>query len=160
MVTRIVCFLVLLFSCSCVKTLPDEELTINKTPYYGNDIRLDGCFVSETYDNESHCSYIFFYRNGVLLRFGDIKNINNIYQISAGIETVKNYKGHWGLYSYNDNLIILQRWNCSDVYSQFIIFNQQFNVVDDSTLVDKSNQTIYHFKYFNPKPDSTNVFIK
>lgn len=131
-----------------------------RTPYYGNEIRLDGCFVSETSDNEAHCSYIFFYRNGVLLRFGDIKNINKLSQISAGIEKIESYKGHWGLFSFNDNLIKLQRWNSSDVHSQFIVLNQQFDVVNESTFVDKSNLTVYHFKYFNPKPDSTNVFIK
>lgn len=154
-------FLVL-FS-SCKRTFPDEELTMIRTPYYGKEIRLDGCYVSDPDELNKYSEYEFFYSDGVNFGFGDLLNINNITQVSE-IDYKRKFKGYWGLYQVENNTIAIQRWKMNDVYPQFIIQRGLYKIINDTTLsIDLLNDgdiTYYHFKHFMPKPDSTNVFIK
>lgn len=148
---------------SCKRSYSDEELTINKIVYTGTDIRLDGCYVSDSDELKKYNAYKFFYSNGVYFGFSDMPNINSRSQIT-NIDYKSNYKGYWGLFQVQNKTIIVQTWKMSDVNSQFIIQNRAYKIINDTTLscdlLNDGDITYYHFKPFSPKPDSTNVFIK
>ena len=57
--------LVVLFAGGCKKWFEDEELTLPKTPYTGDELRTDGYYYNME-DGKIWSTY-FFYRNGVLL---------------------------------------------------------------------------------------------
>ena len=157
----IVLFLVLV--CSCRRTLPDEEFTMERTPYTGKEIRLDGCYISNPDERHKYCEYDFFYSNGVFFGFGDFLNISNITQFTE-IDSKRQKKGYWGIYQVKNNSIILQTWTMRDVDTQFIVQNRSYKIINDSLLfcdiLNDGDINYFHFQKFTPKPDSTNVFIK
>ena len=51
----------------CSKWLEDEELTLPKTPYTGNELRTDGYYYY-TMNGEYFRTITFFYKNGVAFR--------------------------------------------------------------------------------------------
>ena len=64
--TKLLIVIIMLFigMSSCSKWLENEKLTLQKTPYTGNELRTDGYY----YDMEDGkiWSTYFFYRNGIL----------------------------------------------------------------------------------------------
>ena len=160
---KIILCLFVVFIQSCIRTLPDEMLTIARKPYIGTKIRMNGCYVSDP-DELKYCEYNFFYTNGVCFRFSDLLNIENISQFTGGIDSERKYKGCWGLYQIENDTINAQGWKQSDIYAQFIIQKRYYNIINDTTLaIDLLNDgkiRQYHFKKFSTKPDSTNIFIK
>ena len=147
--------------CSCVKTLPDEELTMTKTSYNGKEIRLDGCYVSEPGELKNY-EYVFFYSNGVVFIWGDLLYLQNLEQFTGGVKY--NRKSNWGLFNVKTNTIEVQKWKMSDVAIQFLVQKRLYKIINDSTLscdiLNNGYTKRYTFRKFSPKPDSTNVFIK
>jgi hypothetical protein len=164
MKTKSILFLFVLLVCSCVGELPDEELTMIKTPYTGKAIRMDGCYVSDPYELNVYCGYCFFYSNGVYFALSDKLNISNINNFTSGIDNRRNDKSSWGLFQIGNNSIKVQVWKMSDVSPQFIVQNRTYKIINDSTLfsdvLSNGDITYYHFKHFTLRPDSTNLFIK
>lgn len=159
----IVLFLVLV--CSCQRTLPDEEFTMERTPYTGKKIRLDGCYVSDPFENKKYCEYNFFYSNGIVLSVSDYLNIENINQFTAGIDKLRSDKGSWGIFYVENDTIFEQTWGQGDFTTQYIVYKRFYKIINDTTLSynlykDGRPDSYSHFKKFSPKPDSTNVFIK
>jgi hypothetical protein len=161
-------FILILFTIvlySCVRTLPDEELTMIRTPYTAKEFRLDGCYISGDKQITNYCTYSFFYKNGVNLSFSDSWNIENINQFPAGIDNIRKEKVFWGVFQLENNTIHVQSWkeNGSDFVRQYILDNYTYTIINDTTLFyenSKGYKTNFYFKKFSPKPDSTNVFIK
>lgn len=159
----IIIVFIIISMCSCLRTLPDEVFTMTLTPDNGNEIRLDGCYISEhVYNNRSE--YNFFYSNGVMFVFSDLLTIENISQFTGGIDEMRKLKTCWGIFQVDKNTIKAQRWKPSDDAIQCIVQNRTYKIINDTTLsIDLLNDgdiRYYHFKHFSPKPDSTNVFIK
>lgn len=147
---------------SCNKTLPDEELSMTRIPYYGKEIRIDGYYKGLGIAQKKYLDYIFFYNNGVYFSFGytDVDNINKIEDI---VNRSRVHKDNWGVFQILDTLVNIQRWSQNAGTTQNIVLHFQYIVIDDTTLFYKDlsgDTTRYHFVKFSPKPDSTNVFIK
>jgi hypothetical protein len=147
---------------SCNKTLPDEELSMTRIPYYGKEIRIDGYYKGLGIAQKKYLDYIFFYNNGVYFSFGytDVDNINKIEDI---VNRSRVHKDNWGVFQILDTLVNIQRWTQNAGTTQNIVLHFQYIVIDDTTLFYKGlsgDTTRYHFVKFSPKPDSTNVFIK
>lgn len=161
-ITSIIVIIVLV--CSCKRTLPDEEFTIARTPYVGNEIRLDGCYVSDPDERNKYCEYDFFYSNGVMFASGDLLGIKNINQFTGGIDDIRKHKSTWGIFRIIDDSIFVQKWNMGVYTTQYIVYNRFYKIINDTTLscdlLNNGYIRYYHFKPFYPKPDSTNVFIK
>jgi hypothetical protein len=154
--------LFLLFVCSCLRTLPDEELTITRIPYNGKEIRIDGYYTGLIPGQTKYSNYIFFYSNGVVFSFGYYNGLNPNQMVDV-IGDVINWKDSWGIFQIKNDSIFIQGWRLKDIGSQFLLRNNQYKIINDSTLLEKvqsGNSSIYYFKKFSPKPDSTNVFIK
>lgn len=147
---------------SCNQTLPDEELSMTRIPYYGKEIRIDGYYKGLGIAQKKYLDYIFFYNNGVYFSFGytDVDNINKIEDI---VNRSRVHKDNWGVFQILDTLVNIQRWTQNAGTTQNIVLHFQYIVIDDTTLFYKGlsgDTTRYHFVKFSPKPDSTNVFIK
>jgi len=149
---------------SCVRTLPDEALTMTRLNYAGKEIRLDGCYVSDQYENVIYCDYVFFYSNGIVFAPSDLLNIENINQFTDGIDNLRNRKGNWGIFHVENDTIYWQKWGPGDFTTQYIVYKRSYKIINDSTLSYNLNSDgrvrLYHFKKYTAKPDSTNVFIK
>jgi hypothetical protein len=163
MKTYLFLFVFALLAYSCIGTLPDEELTIKRTSYYGNEIRLDGYYF-EFLPSYNTYSNLIFYRNGVMMSFDYTSKIKDFYNNNKYVESVKKDKDSWGIYIVRNDSIIVQEWylNPNNIV-QFKVSNYKLKILNDTTLfigTQNGDSAIYHFKQFSPKPDSTNVFIK
>lgn len=164
MKAKFILFLFALFATSCLRTLPDEELTMIRTPYTGKEIRLDGCYVSDPSETKSYCTYCFFFKNGIYFHISDKLTIENINQFTGGIDIYRNSKDSWGLFQIKNDKIEIQTWASSVDAIQYVLYNRTLNIKNDTTLFEQITNTneimYYHFKHNFSKPDSTNVFIK
>ena len=157
-----VAILLSLSFCSCLRTIPDEELTMIRTPYNGTDMKINGWYKGDKILN-NRCEYLFFYMDGVCLEFVDFQNIENINQFTRGIDSFRKSKLSWNLFQVENKQIHIQGWRSNLAAIQLVASNWTYKIINDTTLISDSTYgdvRYYHFKPFNPKPDSTNVFIK
>ena len=99
--------LLLVLFCSCIKTLPDEKLTIIRTPYIGNEIRLDGYYF-EFLPSYNTYSNLIFYRNGVMMSFDYTNKIEDFYNNNKYLESVRKDKDSWGVFIVKNDTVIVQ----------------------------------------------------
>ena len=150
----------------------DDELTLQRVPYYGNELRIDGYYYHE-YGEPARKNIYFLYRNGIIL-YGttpltsEIEQTENMYQTGKYYELVKNDKTSWGVFLINGNTLKFEKWYSGEEAWAYI---SEGEILNDTTfhitVSYRSNTTerregneIYHFRQFNSKPDSTNNFIK
>ncbi|MFM2293387.1 MAG: hypothetical protein RIS29_3200 [Bacteroidota bacterium] len=149
-----------LWSCT-IETLPDEELTMNREPYTGNSLRING-FYKGAISMQNYYEYLFLYSNGVTFYIG-YKDVDSLILMSKDLETALKKKDHWGVFQISNNSLYIQQWGQNPTAIQYILYNHKYEIVNDSTLFFKNSDgdsTIYHFIKYSPKPDSTNTFIK
>ena len=158
---KAIIILILIYICQSCVTIPDEELTMNRVPYIGNEIKISGYYFGYSRSDLQYCDYILFYSNGVMLS----STYKNDTKISTVFENFKKrtYKSDWALFQVNDSVISIQGWKSVTGPYNYILNNYQYKIINDSTLFYKytnGDTTRYHFVRYFPKPDSTNVFIK
>lgn len=156
MKTKLFLFLILLLVQSCM--LNEDELTKKRVPYYGKEFKIDGCYYYSTLDGS--CDYLFFYSNGVLLSFNDSCNIISPLQFKA---LKFNLRIYWSIFQVEGKTITNTYWDAQKVSLSSVGTSSRFyKIENDTTLLYSynNNNFYYHFKHFNPKPDSTNIFIK
>jgi hypothetical protein len=153
-------------SCNKDKIWKDDELSIKKVPYQGNQLRIDGYFYQSS-PSIDWTRVFFFYRNGIVLE-------SYIENATGKLEVVTNYsKARYGVFENNSNIIRFEKWYPSSggglpayVRSGDILNDTTFIITESyrmkngkKTEVKVRNET-YQFKQYSPKPDSTNTFIK
>lgn len=169
-------FLVIFIHFSCVRMLPDEELTMTRTQYTGKDFRIDGYYVGTTNfldkNARNYTNYIFFYSNAVVFSFSHYENeIHDIDEIISDMNRNRNRKDLWAVFQLEDNMIHTQGWiNSGSISSDrlYSLLDGFYKIINDTTILyEKSTGYIthefnvyYHFKQLSLKPDSTNIFIK
>lgn len=157
---------------NCSKIYSDDKLTLAKRPYIGNQLKIDGYYYT-IYQINKASVYVFF-NNGVLLNAGDgydltVPNyIENSLSSTSFINKLKGIKFSWGLFNVEGNNISLERWYSSTggplkTYIDFgTIINDSTFQITNSMRSDgtekRSENIIFKFKKFSPKPDSTNSF--
>lgn len=165
--------LVVLFVSSCSKWLENEKLTLQKTPYTGNELRLDGYY----YDMEDGkiWSTYFFYRNGIL-HYGIASDTldNDLVKYDAWFaseyysEHLRSGRRRWGVFEIHDDSIVFERWGILEGGDPVLRFSGR--ILNDTTFIITKcenphsgdvcqEQDLFHFRHFSPKPDSTNMFI-
>jgi hypothetical protein len=165
----IVCFLMLISCCNVL--FPDENLTIKRRDYTGNELRTDGYFYF--FQESTNLIYVrFLYRNGIILSVGgysppDLEEVEK-----RILNPIMNSKDHWGVFVVDGNTIKYEKWIGSSSSSpKAYLYNCTGNILNDTTIHftesynSESNKTntineVWHFRRFSPKPDSTNVYIK
>jgi len=160
---------------SCSTLYSDEKLTLPKTPFIGNELRIDGYYY---HVNNNLTTIYFLYRDGILLyvyshRDKSLDEIememlnNDMYNANRNN---KGDKTRWGVFLIEDNNIQFERWDAGTggglptvKNSGYIENDTTFRITRiyrSDTKNEISGDWVYHFKQFSPKPDSTNVFIK
>ncbi|GIV26481.1 MAG: hypothetical protein KatS3mg027_0295 [Bacteroidia bacterium] len=154
--------------------IKDDELTLTRTNYTSNQLRIDGYYYQKL--NNNFFSIYCFYRNGVLLAtggvFSSIQDMDKyLYDEFINRQEYKNYKSNWGGFLIQGNSMKFERWYPSDpplkayvragtiLNDTTFIITEVYRMKDGSKTEVQTLNEIYHFKSFKPKPDSTNKFI-
>ena len=161
---KLILLSIFIFGFGCNK-FKDEELSIQRKDFLGNELRTDGYYYSY-YENNSSPSEesiitFFLYRNGVILSSGGYKKTNSDVlekEMLERYELLQNKKTGWGVFIVKDNKIEYEQWSTSSG-GGLPIFKSSYDIENDTTLISPCGN-IYHFKQFSPKPDSINNFIK
>ena len=155
----------------CMPTLlcccKDDELSLSRVPYTGNELRIDGYY----YNNIGSLNVHFFYRNGIV-RYGGggYKDFEEFEKCVRNSNIPGNSITDWGVFLINSSDIKFERWYSSSgggapayIREGKILNDTSFHI----TVSYRSNGSerreideLYHFREFSPKPDSTNNFIK
>jgi hypothetical protein len=175
MVIRLVSVItiVLFTNASCKKEL--HELSMAKTPYIGNELRIDGFY----YSNQVFTDYsgiAVFYRDGVCMNvYSRIESQDTLSFIENGIllneslmSNFRNTPNHIGVFQINAKSIEFETWEAG---RDIITFSNYGEILNDTTFLitkqvnndtgkSESLNLTYRFRQFSPKPDSTNSFIK
>ena len=169
----IVSLSVLLSLAGCGKLFKDDELTLAKQPYIGNELRLDGYYylMSSVYD--CFDDTYFFYRDGTALSCEGSPLYESPFNYMERLLDGYNnkYKTGWGVFKIEGDSISIERWWFASESSGVRAGLMEGIILNDTTFqitsitwtgtetVYKKND-IYHFHAFTPKPDSTNQFIQ
>jgi hypothetical protein len=147
----------------------DDELLLQRQPYIGNQLRIDGYYYCQE-DNGTIVEYL--YRNGIILSAYHFSttNLNEVEtKMLTEYDILKQDKSRWGVFIIYGNNIEYSAWSTS-VGGGLPAFKCIGTIDNDTTFrIIKSinsdgkefdyNQ-IWHFRQFSPKPDSTNNFIR
>jgi len=158
---------------SCEKGIfADEELTLDKMPYLGNQLRINGYY----YTTFSDVYIIYFlYSDGTLFSGGhiykeDLVTYEKSYRDGSFWASHKDKRLYWGLYQINSNNIKIEKWYPSSE-GGMPVYLHSGDILNDTTFVitksvhsktgeEKELNEIYWFKEFSPKPDSLNSLIR
>ena len=167
----ILCF-TFLFS-SCDRLFKDEELLLQRVPYTGDELKINGYYYKKLDDTISDkVVIIFFFSDGTMFNsagysISDIQLIDK--EIPNIFEKEKNSKLAWGVFVINDNKIQYSSWSTSvggglPAYKSIGIIENDttFRITKDINSDGREFEVneVHHFRQFSPKPDSTNNFIK
>jgi hypothetical protein len=179
MLRNIIFFNSLLFlftSCKKDRLSKDDELSIQRTPYTGNQLRIDGYYFEKS--NNSYFSLYCFYRNGGLLAAGGVfsstqEMVEYLNKELINSQKYKEYKSNWGVFNIEGNQIKFERWYPSSggglpayvrageiLNDTTFVIKESYRMQKGKKIEVKERDETYHFKQFSPKPDSTNSFIK
>ncbi len=167
-------FLGLTWGCKEGLIKDDDELSIQRTPYTGNQLRTDGYYYREADD---YIAVYFLYRDGTILYGSSFLSVRrqekeNEYTTAEWQSLVKKYKYRWGVFAIEGNIMQFERWYPSEPPLEAYVDEGQilndttfaiarsYRVVDGQETEVREWEETYHFKEFSPKPDSTNGFVR
>jgi hypothetical protein len=151
-----------------------EKLRFTKQENTSGVLRLDGYYSEiDTVDKYVYKSIVFFYKDGTLLDLGTYNQFDFSEKLITDPEILRKTKINpvcWGLYHLSKDSISFEQWYHSGGPPK-VTYIKKGIVLNDTTFVITSAErsrggeyygenTVYHFRKFHPKPDSTNDFIK
>lgn len=156
--------LILLFLLGCDKAFKDDELTMKKQPYNGTELRTDGYFYEINSYTEGIGEALFLYRDGTMMLCGGSGETDDPFgfmeRLFASPDFISHAKEHafyWGVFQIDGNTIQYERWYQSD--GGLPVGCSEGAILNDTTFV-VNETTVFHFRHYTPKPDSTNRFIQ
>jgi len=170
--TKIFTVILVLLLISCEKER--QDLSMDKIPYTGDELRIDGYYYSNL-TLADDIGVAVFYRDGFCINTW-VKPINqdtlsyienNILFNDEFINKIKSIPTHIGVFKINAKSIEFETWEAG---RDIITFSHYGEILNDTTfLITKqvnndsgksySEKLTYKFRQFSPKPDSTNTFI-
>jgi len=158
----------------CSSLFSDEKLSMQRKDYNGDELRIDGYYYHQEENVKyPHTTVMFFYRNGIVLFAGSSFscNLDTVeMDILNRIEIIKNNKMNWGLFEIYNSELVIEEYYDNPPSSALKTMKSFYEINNDTTIIfrrvdhpgykDKIHNTMYHFKHFANKLDSTNVFIK
>ena len=163
-----------IFLCSCDKLFPDDKLTLKRVDYNGNELKTDGYYYHQSGNGGyRYTSVLFLYRNGVILSCGAFPttDLNIVEKEFPNKYDGGNSKYGWGLFLIARKNIEYERWTeapsgikyAVNKRSGYIENDMTFHITESYNSGTKETEQVnevWHFKQFDNKPDSTNVYIK
>jgi hypothetical protein len=157
---------------SCSVLFPDDNLTFKRVDYNGNELRMDGYYYC--YFEKTNITVIYFlFRNGVIRSIGGYSRYNedNREQEMISYYDRSTPKTDWGVFIIDGNKIQYEKWIEAPSGVRASINRRSGYIENDTTFritesyysgtgETKQVDEVWHFKQFDNKPDSTNVYIK
>lgn len=167
----------LLSGCGKSGLCEDDELSLARVDYTGNQLRIDGYYYGNQTENSTPplVDIYYLYRNGVFYT-SDASELEQAENgtILVDVENTfsKKIKGAWGVFQINGNLIEIERWQTeisgceSTIYERgnvlndttFVLTRREFRDKGKAGKVEEINST-FKFRPLPEKPDSSNSFI-
>lgn len=155
---------------SCIFFVGEEyELTFEKEPFRGSNLKLDGYFYSVEETPSNPIRVLFLYNDGSILYMGTFSR-GFIERTLVDSMLISNLgKTDWGLFNVRgDSLNYEIRYPSGFEHIPFI---HKGIITSDTTFEIREwmrydgterepHHVYYRFKKFHPKPDSTNELIK
>ena len=152
-----------------------EKLDLERKDYLEDKIRLDGFYYSK-----QDFKKFFLYKNGIIFNggsgFNDVSTVDivNYYKDSINYKNCYILPYYWGVFQIdNKNNIIIESWVSGDAFGRYTTIKFTGDIFNDTTIIlnipvvystvrkPKEYRTdTFYFHKFNPKPDSTNIFIE
>lgn len=168
--------LLLLSRCEKSGLCEDDELTLKKVDYAGNQLSIDGYYFGDITENSTpaYAEIYYLYRNGVFFTSSaSLLDDAEAGTIDVPLGPGNKPKRSFGLFQINGNTIEIDRWQGSVTGCEETIY-EKGNIVNDSTFVitrrefredgEATNVRDVNFTFkFRPlpeKPDSSNSFIE
>ncbi|HYF04489.1 MAG TPA: hypothetical protein VEC36_13990, partial [Patescibacteria group bacterium] len=113
---RYLCIPFLFLLTGCAGCGDDDALAFARTPYTGNQLRIDGYYYDEYSHVQNYLEVYFFYTNGIILSAGafeadKLPEQEKYWQTSQWQETVKKFKSHWGVFKIEGDIFQFDRWH-------------------------------------------------
>jgi hypothetical protein len=176
LIISLISLISLVASC-CSKLFPsqDDYLTIQKTPYTSDAIRIDGFYYQKWDNGTKYSNIVFLYNNGVIFQGNGAGDMSELVEYVNSTflyhDMKKDKKAFWGLFLVKSNKIVYERWEGSQL--GYLVYREEGEILNDTTFimteVSRMNQgekteteqieRTYYFHQFSPKPDSTNNVI-
>ena len=149
----------LLSGCDSDALTGHDELSFERRLYLGEELRIDGYYTDDY-------SVYFFYRSGVVRYVGTFENLDSLTSNDFLDGTARH---QWGLFHVNGDGIAFERWYPpSGTHTKAFI--RSGRILNDTTFVItesrrsngedvRSENEMYHFRLFSPKPDSTSGYL-
>jgi len=172
MAIRFFLLIAVLIITSCSKRL--DELMMNKSPYTGSELRIDGYYMSSP-NSSMDVGVGVFYRDGVCIHFffrpetlDTMNYIESEFLLNESFINDAKSKPSWlGVFEINDESLNFETWEAG---RNITTFNHFADILNDTTFIlrervdnllssSSTENLTYRFKEFSPKPDSTNMFI-
>ena len=155
----------------------DDEFTMQRRPYDGDELRMDGYYYEDGgMDGGKRWMYVeILYNNGIRLKgyankYEDVDRFEKEFQNGEFYNHVKDTKYAWGVFHINGDSIDIEILAPSStgillgyINSGKILNDTTFHLTESMRSNGRDVLSIdetYHFKKFDGKPDSTNKFIK
>ncbi len=170
----IIMTMALCFSMCNKEKKEDAVLSIERTLYTGNELRIDGYYYHEfAASGKTFLTVDFFYKNGIYLtgytfNKEELEEREEKFQNREFYNNIKDEKESWGVFIINNNSIIIEKWYYPYQLHPASTIKYYGTIMNDTTFTItkikdedgvRERNDIYHFKEFSPKPDSTNKFI-
>jgi hypothetical protein len=156
----------------CACSAEYEELSLTRTRYEGDEIRLDGYWYNLIEDGELGFLY-FLYRDGTLLNaschFIEGEDPEETIRSSEWERGIRQARDCWGVFAVERGRISFERWYPFDgperVYrdSGDILERERIHMdvyIRPSTGESRAADQLWYFREFAPKPDHANSFVK
>lgn len=165
----------LMGNCSKDKIWQDDDLSLSRSDYNGNQLRVDGYFYQER-DGYFYTMYCL-YTNGMLLYLGggfsqaEVIELEDRIRNGSFYASAKEFKNNWGVFNIENNTIKFEKWYAGDpplkayvrageiINDTTFVINESYRMQGGKKTEVRAKAETYHFKAFSPKPDSTNKFI-
>ena len=169
LIKKIICLIVFSILSGCYDDNPD--FVMKRVDYEGHELRIGGYYYCQdkhvSGSNQTHV--IFLFRNGLILNpypdsTHDLIEVEQI--LVRQYEHLKKYNNRWGLFVINGNRLEYEKYDAEGG----TVIRYVGSIENDTTfyLLQSvhhhfgvlSEEKIFHFKKFSPKPDSIKSFIK
>ncbi|GHT47562.1 hypothetical protein AGMMS49965_25660 [Bacteroidia bacterium] len=148
---------------------------MKRIDYSGNELRTDGYYYRQVEGKTYRRTIVMFlFKNGIVLEAGSFSthDLSKVEEKMVGdYKYLYKYKSGWGLFSVDLNAFQYEEWAESPSGASLSTYKYFGYIENDTTIhitesyYSGKNETkqideVWHFKQFDNKPDSTNVYIK
>ena len=174
---KLILFFTIICGVGCSIFENDENLSMQRRDYIGNELRTDGYYYYyqwHNYLNKEQIVVVSLYRNGIIRACGGGYDSFQDFESRIAIintATSNPNKSPWGIFIVEGNVIKYEKWYGARalepyrtrIYAGKILNDTTFQITEAYRPNNSERQVydwIFHFKQFSPKPDSTTVYIK